>query len=318
MPSRDGAGEDPRDGPGDLADPGPRHGAPGDDGSGQEFVSVPGLFDGVVSATGYGSHSEGPWLHRGLPSPYLTLIFSLDEPLVVGESEAHARGPGAHRTDVVLGGLHRGPAYVAQPPVQRGVQLALHPLAARTLLGVPAGELTRMVDHAPDVLGREAAEVRERMCAQEDWAGRFAVLRAYLRRRAGGTERRAQVRPEVAEAWRWMARHRGAGPLEGMARHVALGERQLGALFRREVGLSPKQAGRLMRFDHAVRTIGAAVASGRPPDLAGVAARGGYFDQSHMVRDFRQFAGLSPTGWIAAELRNVQAAGRDREEGWKA
>ncbi|MGA4842409.1 helix-turn-helix domain-containing protein [Streptomyces sp. G45] len=281
-----------------------------------EFVRAtpPPYGGGVVSAVGYRSRGQTPGLHRGLPSPYLTLIFSLDGPVVTGATPDQAAGPGAARTEIVVGGLHQSPAYVVRPEHEAGIQLALHPLAARALLGLPAAELTgRLVTDGTDVLGRAAADVREQLCAADTWGERFARLNAYLARRAADGS--GAVRPEVAEAWAWLARRRGAGTLPGLAAHVALSERRLTALFRAETGVTPKQAARLMRFQHAKGRAARAFAAGAPLDLARVAADSGYYDHSHLVRDFRQYTGLSPSAWLAEECRNIQAGGhRDGED----
>ncbi|WP_399924515.1 helix-turn-helix domain-containing protein [Streptomyces kanamyceticus] len=283
----------------------------------REFVrAVPRLDGMVVSAVGYRTAGQRPALHRGLPSPYLTVIFSLDGAIATGGTPAQATGADAVRTDIIVGGLHQSPAYVVQPEHEAGVQLAVHPLAARALLGLPAGELAgQLVVGGTDVLGAGAAEVRERLCALDAWEDRFAVLADYLRRRADRPA--GAVRPEVAEAWAWLARHRGAGTLGGLSRHVALSERRLTALFRAETGLSPKQAARLMRFQHAKAAVTRAVAAGDPPDLARVAADTGYYDHSHLVRDFRQYTGVSPTGWLAEECRNIQAGAHAGGEEWQ-
>ncbi|MBD3005240.1 helix-turn-helix domain-containing protein [Streptomyces sp. 5-10] len=285
--------------------------------SSQEFVRAGaglghGLGGMVVSAVGYRSQGIPPALHRGLPSPYLTLIFSLDGPVVGGVTPEQARGPDAARTEIVVGGLHQRPAYIVQPGREAGVQLAVHPLAARTLLGLPAGALASdddLVTSGADVLGKRAADIRERLCEQQTWEDRFATLGAYLRERAAEGEDGTPVRSEVAEAWAWLARHRGAGTLTGLAEHVSLSPRRLTSVFQAETGLSPKQAARLMRFQHARTTVVRAVAAGRAPDLARVAADCGYFDHSHLVRDFRQYTGVSPTAWLAEECRNIQAGG---------
>ncbi|MEU1949444.1 helix-turn-helix transcriptional regulator, partial [Streptomyces sp. NPDC020125] len=213
---------------------------------------------------------------------------------------------------IVVGGVQKQPAYIAQGGSEAGVQLAVHPLAARALLGLPAGALTsddELVTSGAEVLGKRATEVRERLCEQRSWADRFAVLGTYLRERAAAGEDGAPVRSEVAEAWAWLARHRGAGTLTGLAEHVALSPRRLTSVFRAETGLSPKQAARLMRFQCARNTVVRSVAVGRAPDLARVAAECGYFDHSHLVRDFRRYTGVSPTAWLAEECRNIQAGG---------
>ncbi|MFH8605924.1 helix-turn-helix domain-containing protein [Streptomyces sp. NPDC018029] len=282
----------------------------------REFVrTVPRLGGMVVSAVGYRTAGQRPALHRGLPSPYLTLIFSLDGPIATGATPGQATGPDAARTDIVVGGLHQSPAYVVQPEHEAGIQLAVHPLAARPLLGLPAAELAgQLVVGGTDVLGDRAADLRERLCELDRWEDRFALLSGYLRRRAAEDRAAGAVRPEVAEAWAWLARHRGAGTLGGLSRHVALSERRLTALFRAETGLSPKQAARLMRFQHAKAAVVRAVAAGGPPDLARVAADTGYYDHSHLVRDFRQYTEASPTRWLAEECRNIQAGAHDGGE----
>ncbi|MFE7116341.1 helix-turn-helix domain-containing protein [Streptomyces sp. NPDC057654] len=280
----------------------------------QEFVRAGPLPGGVVSAVGYravrpGREGTRP-LHRGLPSPYLTLIFSLDGPVVSGFTPDQATGSDAISTDVVVGGLHQSPAYVVQPDDETGIQLALHPLAARALLGVPAAELTgQLVTHGPDVLGRGAADLRCRLTEATDWDTRFAALADYLEKQLATHGDRPRPRPEVAEAWTWLARHRGAGTLRGLAAHVALSERRLSTLFRAETGATPKQAARLMRFEHAKAGIVRATAAGDGPDLARTAAACGYYDHSHLVRDFHQYTDLSPTAWLAEECRNIQAGG---------
>ncbi|MGY0018794.1 helix-turn-helix domain-containing protein [Streptomyces sp. cg35] len=275
----------------------------------REFVrATPRPGGPIVSAVGYRTQGMRPALHRGLPSPYLTVIFSLDGPVVSGGTPEQATGADAHRTDIVVGGLHQRPAFIAQPAHEAGVQLAVHPLAARAVLGVPSAELTgHVVVDGTDVLGPSAARVREELAESADWRARFARLSGYLTERAGDPF--AGVRPEVVEAWTWLARHRGAGTLPGLAAHVALSERRLTTLFRAETGLSPGQAARLMRFGHAKAAVVRAVAAGAPPDLSRVAAEHGYCDHSHLVRAFHRYTGLSPTGWISEECRNIQAGG---------
>jgi AraC-like DNA-binding protein len=168
------------------------------------------------------------------------------------------------------------------------------------------------------VLGRRVAELHERLLEQTGWEARFALLASYLRGRAAQADRAGRVRPEVGEAWAWLARHRGAGTLNGLAQQVALSPRRLTTLFRAETGLSPKQAARLMRFEHAKTTVVRALTAGAPPNLAQIAADCGYYDHSHLVRDFRQYTDVSPTAWLAEECRNIQAGGHRNGEQWEA
>ena len=262
--------------------------------------ALPGL---IASTVGYHSADQQPGIHRGLPSPHLTFILSLDEPITTGASPEHLASTDAACNEVLVAGLHTVSAYVRRPSHEAGIQLAVHPLAAHAVFGVPARELNVLTIEGTDLLGPEVARLREQLLEEPDWSRRFNRPAAYLRGRYESAGRSARVRPELAEAWTWMARHRGTGSMSGLAEHVALSPRQLRTLFDREVGHSPKMVSRLMRFSHA---------SGRPRPLAEVAHSCGYADQSHLVREFHEFAGAAPTGWVGEERRNIQAGGHQR------
>lgn len=259
-------------------------------GDGWEFTRAPAFAtDAVVSAVGYHSELSAPALHRGAPSPAVTLVLSWDAPIVTGSTPREAFEPGAHATDIALGGLHTRPVYLAQPRVQTGVQLAVRPLAVRALFGLSVAELRAQTVRGRDVLGPRADLLRERMSELGNWPERFAALDDYLRGLLARSPTRCQARPEVAEAWQWIARHRGAGSIAGLARHVRLSERQLSAVFTAEFGLSPKAVSRLMRFEHARQRITRAVAVGGPLELAATAHSCGYTDHSHLVREFQEY-----------------------------
>jgi len=94
----------------------------------------------------------------------------------------------------------------------------------------------------------------------------------------------------------------GTVPVRDVARNVGWSERHLSARFTREIGLRPKTAARVIRFQRARRVLQRNVGAGRP-NIAGVAAECGYFDHAHLIRDWQQFTGLAPTDWIAHEFR---------------
>lgn len=278
---------------------------------GGEFVSAAGVLPGaVVSAVGYDSCDLVPQLHRGLPSPYLTFIFSLGGPIVSGMTPQEAQGPAAARNEVLVAGLHDAPTFVVQPESQAGIQLAVHPLAARGVFGAPASRVPWQVTEGADLLGAEADEVRERLHCATTWEGRFTIVADYLRRRmAQQRHSGGKGRPELAEAWRWLAARGGTGSIEELARHVGLSGRRLRALFTAELGVSPKRLAALTRFDRTRQRLASATVNREQLRLTQLAVDGGYYDHSHLVGDFHRFAGLSPSAWLVEERRNIQAGG---------
>jgi AraC-like DNA-binding protein len=323
------------------------------------FVPAPRDPTGaLVTAVGYETACPVPRDHRGLPSPFLTFIVTLDTPVVIAEDG------GERGLDVVVAGLSTEVETVKMERRQTGLQAAVNPLAARRLFGLPAGELARLSLEGEDVLGRTAPRLRERLAEASDWDERFAIFAAEMG--LGGGERsrpprrgrpsvrlpdlrstarrRADVRstaprPEVIEAWRLLTVSRGRIRIGELAERVFLSRRRLSTLFAAELGITPKEAARTMRFTHAMTRIGeevrasggprsgggavrgaAAHGPGRPAslDLARVAAECGYADQSHLDREFRAFAGTSPSGWIAEEFPNIQAGGHRYARDWEA
>jgi AraC-like DNA-binding protein len=255
----------------------------------------------VAYYTGYRQRGVPAALHRGLPSPFLTLIFTLDEPLVLLAHPDPRQPPGVFGT--LLGGLHSAPALITHDGAQSGIQLALRPLGARALLGLPAGELADLDVPAEAVLGGVCAELRARTLAAPGWPERFAVLDEILLRVASDP---AGPAPEVRLAWHQLLQTAGTARISDLAAETGWSGRHLTSRFRTEIGLTPKAAARVIRFDRARRLL-IAKASGDQYRLADLAATCGYFDQAHLAREFRALAGCPPSQWITEEFRNIQA-----------
>jgi AraC-like DNA-binding protein len=276
---------------------------------------APALRPYVAWYSGFRQAGVAPARHRGLPSPYLTLILTLDDPLTMAAHPDPAQEPGDFVT--LLGGLHTAPALVVHQGRQSGVQVAMSPLGARQLLGLPAGEIAGVDLHADDVLGRDAREAQERLRLAADWPERFAVVDDWLLARLAASGC-GSLAPEVGRAWEMVLAADGNVTVVDLAAEVGWSTRHLSARFAAEIGLGPKAAGRVVRFDRARRRLAARARRGpgelwpdSPPvrglALADLAVECGYFDQAHLDREFRALAGCSPVAWLAEEFRNIQA-----------
>jgi AraC-like DNA-binding protein len=258
----------------------------------------------VAWYAGYRQRGVPPALHRGLPSPFLTLIFTLDEPLIMAAHPDPRQAPDAFGT--LLGGLHATPALISHDGAQSGIQVALRPLGSRELLGLPGGSLASIDVPAEAVLGRAGDRIQERIQAEPTWSSRFAILDAEL----GALLRDAPaIAPEVVQAWRMLLRSGGTVPIAELAKETGWSSRNLAQRFGAETGLSPKAFARVVRFRRALTAL---CAAGCPGGLAGVAATCGYYDQAHLAREFRALAGCPPSQWLAEEFRNGQAAAASR------
>ncbi|MEP7020597.1 MAG: helix-turn-helix domain-containing protein [Pseudonocardiales bacterium] len=265
----------------------------------------------------YRQRGIAPALHRGLPSPYLTLIFTIDEPLEIAQQVDPRRA--ARQYDSLAGGLHASPAIIKHDGAQSGVQLLVDPLAARALFGLPAGELASYDGDAGDVLGSAAVEVHDQLREATSWTERFVILDQVLGRVLDDQRGKVGVPPAaVVHAWQLLLASGGRASVRALANAVGYSERHLANQFRTELGLSPKTAARVIRFDRARRALSGPTPSGVAVRVGEVAARHGYYDQSHLVRDFVDFAGCPPRTWLAEEFGNVQAARVVEAADWPA
>ena len=137
----------------------------------------------------------------------------------------------------------------------------------------------------------------ERLADAPTWQARFDVLDDVFVRTLVPIERS----PAVLWAWRQLAAGHGRRSVEGLARDIGWSRRHFSERFRAELGLAPKTAARIFRFERACRLI-----KERRPRLADVAAACGYHDKAHMTREWNALAGCSPRSWIATELPFLQ------------
>ncbi len=278
-------------------------------------LPAPALRSFIASYSGFRQAGVPPARHAGLPSPYMTVIFTLDEPLTIAAHPDPAQPGGDFVT--LAGGLHTSPALVTHEGYQSGIQIALSPLGARALLGLPASELVSIDVEATEVCGRLATEIQQRIRAAATWPDRFAVLDQALSARLHASQDggRHEVSAEVRFAWQRLLATGGTIPVAELAQETGWGGRHLRAKFAKELGLTPKAAARVVRFDRARGLLQRRAASGRPLELAALAAHCGYYDQAHMDADFRALAGSAPTTWLVREFRNLQAGSVVPEEG---
>lgn len=173
--------------------------------------------------------------------------------------------------------------------------VTLRPEGAALLLGAPAGEMTDLDVPLDALWGRAARRWRERVMEARTAEGRLAALEAEL------VERLPEAGPPRVVAYGVEELRKGgeAARLAEVAEAVGLSQRRFIELFRWHVGVGPKVFQRVQRFQAALRMAH----GGRRVSWSELALECGYYDQSHFVRDFREFSGMTP-GEYAAHVKS--------------
>jgi AraC-like DNA-binding protein len=240
---------------------------------------------------GWDEHFAAPLCRRELPTLEAPLIINFGAPF-------HLFTPGgSHRhADVTsfITGAYDTFQLVESTGPSSGVQIDLTLLGIRLLVGRPIDDMRNQAVAAEDVFGSFARELVHRLYDAPTWEARFDHLDRALTARLRAAR---EVPAPVRRAWRRLLMTAGRVSIASIAQESGWSQRHFIAQFRHQLGVSPKVLARMLRFGRVVD----AMRAGGGADLAGLATGAGYFDQAHLTRDTREFAGITP-GELRASL----------------
>jgi AraC-like DNA-binding protein len=235
------------------------------------------LFDGTLRRR-----------ERHYPTGELDLIVQLDAPFRIVEGQPAGACPPAG-----LAGLLVAPLVIETPSVRsRVLGVRLRPAGAFSLFGVPLHELTGATVDLQELVGNESRRLAERLDEATSDEERLLLLGRWVARRL--TER-PSTDPRVDHAVAEIERTGGKVPIATILGRIGVSPRRFTSLFEEQVGVKPKLFARIVRF----RGLAAALQAGGG-SFSRLALAHGYYDQSHMNADFREFAGMSPGRFSAA------------------
>ena len=233
---------------------------------------------------GFRQRAPALWDIAMVAHPAVTLLVDLSE-----DDGAVYDVHGSDKRGSVVIGLLPGEVRATGRARVECLQIRLEPAVAAAVLDAST-ELTGAVVSLEDVWGRDAGRAEDRLREAASWDERFAIAAELLGRRLAAR----RVDPEVTHAWRRTLVSRGRLRVDGVADEVGWSRKRLWSRFRSQLGITPKLAARLVRFDHAAHLLAAHHAP------ASVATESGYVDQSHLHREVNAFTGLTPAALGAA------------------
>jgi AraC-like DNA-binding protein len=180
---------------------------------------------------------------------------------------------------------------------QRAITARLQLGAPDAVLGVPASAIAGRIVALEDLWGALATRrLRSRLADARDTFDAATVLESAIAERLAGTDRpdaRARLALAAAEGLT-------NANVNAVAVDLGVSERHLRRVFRETLGLSPKAFAKLARFHRALRAAREDV----PEGWASIAAAAGYYDQAHLIGEFRAIAGVTPSA-LLGELRTA-------------
>ena len=241
----------------------------------------------IRNLAGWYERADHPVVRREVPGGRIVLVISFGPPL-----EVDGRSYGSF-----VAGLHETAAITEHAGVSHGVQAYLTPLGAERLFRVPMGELANGGADLAELLAG-ADELAERLYELPDWPTRLTLLEAFITRRV---EEAPRAPREIEWSWQRLLASDGAVPVADLAAEVGWSRRHLAARFREHIGLPPKALARILRFERAAERLRGGA------DLSDAALDSGYYDQAHFNRDFKAFAGVTPTQYRVTSVQDIQS-----------
>jgi AraC-like DNA-binding protein len=231
------------------------------------------LLGSVAGYYGFREETPAPVSRREGPGSHVVVLISFGEQWSI-DGDRHCS---------FAGGLRNRQVETRHEGRSHGIHVDVSPPAAYLLFGMPLHELAERQVPLEAVL--DEPFLAERLHDAASWEARFRLLDDVLARRLAGS-------PLSETAWAWMrlVESNGAVPVGELARELGWSRKRIVARFREEIGLPPKRAAKLLRFERAR----ALAESATRPEWAWIAREAGYYDQSHLINDFRSVTGRTP------------------------
>ena len=262
-----------------------------------EYVGrVPGppldrFIDDIYCLTGVPRHRR----MNVPPMPSAHLFINLGGPARLWDSDASV--PPALFTGGWFMGVWTRRFLFEYPPWVRLVGVHFKPWGLSPFVGMPASELRDRWVPVDDVWRRSLDRIRNRLGAIASATESLRVLEEELRSRLAeapsrglGLVQRTGGRLETCQ---------GAVPVGTLTDAAGVSGNRLASEFKAHVGVTPKRMARIYRFARLILSVDAL----RPVDWSERAYTAGYFDQAHMCREFKDFTGHTPTGYLALRRR---------------
>jgi AraC-like DNA-binding protein len=261
----------------------------------------------------FASSSElpNPVSERHLPSLEVALLLNFGAPHRRLDQES---GGKVEQDGAWVIGLHDRPQRTEAFGERHFMAVRFTPVGAYLLLGLPMQDIASRAVALDDIDPTFAGRVVGKVGAAKGWSQRFDAMEALI---ADRLEKKA-VPAAIAHAWERIATTEGGIAIAALASELECSQQHLAREFQTRVGFAPKTVAQLFRFNRAVRLLNRR-AHNTPDKVAGkpyiempaatggpesgipwadLAARCGYFDQPHFIREFQRFAGLTPTAFL--------------------
>ncbi|MBL7930368.1 MAG: AraC family transcriptional regulator, partial [Bacteroidia bacterium] len=194
----------------------------------------------------------------------------------------------------IHGQLHK---YIEVEPTGKvGIFSArFHPGGLQPFIPLPVSKLTQQTFSLPKVWGAAGTALEKEMLSASSNNMRLKILETFLLEHIN-TNPHSSLASKLVEA---ILANEGNISIDELSSKMNLGIRQLTRTFVSCMGIKPKMLARIIRFHKVLKLI----EEGHLPTFTAIAVEGGFYDQAHFIKDFREITGLNPKKYFSEDLK---------------
>ncbi len=173
--------------------------------------------------------------------------------------------------------------------------IKFHPTGLYRLLGIPMFHFANEAVNGQDIIQLPLGRMEENLLGARDIDSCIRITESYLLPLA---DKRLHLPVTTENIAQKILHKKGQVHITLLAKEHNLSLRQVERNFIREVGISPKTYSRMLRFDNLLKSRIARPGS----KWTSLALESDYFDQMHLVKEFRHFLGITPSAFVASDF----------------
>lgn len=172
--------------------------------------------------------------------------------------------------------------------------VCFYPLGFANFVNTPLHELVNKEVPIGNLFGKTPAkDLEQRMVTASNTRQRIQIIELFLLKKLHETNTIENIVRTTVEA---LVSTKGSSSIHAILKEDVSKRRQLERHFKKQIGISPKQLGKVIRLQTALNLL-----LNKSESLTNIAYESEYFDQAHFIKDFREFTGVSPKEFLGNE-----------------
>ncbi|MCL6266624.1 DUF6597 domain-containing transcriptional factor [Flagellimonas myxillae] len=194
------------------------------------------------------------------------------------------------------------PFYVEPTGTVNSFSVSFYPYGFANFVDVPLKTLANKETPISDIFGEETANnLEEQIIQATDTQERITIVEKFLLARLNQTATVDAIVKSTVEA---LLNTKGNTSISNILRKDPSKRRQLERKFSEQIGISPKQLGKVIRLQSALKLL----LSREGENLTHIAYESNYYDQAHFIKDFKEFTGISPKEFLGHKNMELSSA----------